>query len=220
MTANPVEAGRHGRAAQRRRTRKAIVDAAMSLLADDHPVSIEAVAKAADVSRRTVYMHFPSLEQLLIDATAGALSQASVEHVFDTSGDVAARVDGLVRTLQRMSPAVERLGRSLIRLTVEQERSDGGPRRGFRRVEWIEEALAPLRGRVEPRRLARLVSALAMVIGWEALLVQRDICGLTPAEGEALSRWAARALLDATLRENDRHRRRARGRKPATGQAR
>jgi hypothetical protein len=40
-----------------------------------------------------------------------------------------------------------------------------------------------------------------MVAGWEALIVQRDVCGLTPAEGEAVSLWAAQALLTAALRD-------------------
>jgi hypothetical protein len=40
-----------------------------------------------------------------------------------------------------------------------------------------------------------------MVVGWEALIVQRDVCGLTAAEGEELSVWAARAFLQTTLRE-------------------
>jgi hypothetical protein len=45
------------------------------------------------------------------------------------------------------------------------------------------------------------VGALAMVVGWEALIVQRDVCGLSAAEGEELSVWAARALVLATLAE-------------------
>jgi hypothetical protein len=40
-----------------------------------------------------------------------------------------------------------------------------------------------------------------MVIGWEALIVERDICGLDADGAEELSVWAARALLDAALRE-------------------
>jgi hypothetical protein len=74
-------------------------------------------------------------------------------------------------------------------------------RGGYRRIEWIEKALEPLRDQLDPPRFERLVHALAMVIGWESLIVQRDICGLDAAEGEELSVWAARALLDASLRE-------------------
>ena len=80
-------------------------------------------------------------------------------------------------------------------------REAGAPLRGYRCVERIEEALAPLRSRLDGRRFDRLVSALAMVIGWEAMIVQRDVRGLSPDEGEELSVWAARALVRATLDE-------------------
>jgi AcrR family transcriptional regulator len=196
-----------GRPGQRRRTRKAIVDATARLVEQGLTPTVADIADAADVSRRTVYLYFPTLEQLLIDATLGALSQADVDRVLELpelSDDVGARVEAVARALQSMSPDVERLGRTLIRLTVESGATGDGDvpmRRGYRRVEWIERALAPLRDRVDDTRYERLVSALAMVVGWEALIVQRDIRGLTADEGEELSVWTARALVQATLAE-------------------
>jgi AcrR family transcriptional regulator len=195
------------RPAQRRRTRKAIVDATMALLAQGKTPSIADVAAEADVSRRTVYLYFPTFDQLLLDATVGALSQATVEHALDASspgGDVEQRVERMVRALHQVSPEVERLGRTLIRLTVDADvRTPGhqAPRRGYRRVEWIESALTPWRDRLGPERWRRLVAALAMVVGWEALIVQRDVSALSPREGEELSVWAARAFLTATRQE-------------------
>ena len=53
-------ASRGQRPAQRRRTRKAIVDAAMTLIAQGKTPSVADVAAAADVSRRTVYLYFPT----------------------------------------------------------------------------------------------------------------------------------------------------------------
>jgi AcrR family transcriptional regulator len=168
---------------------------------------VDDVAAAADVSRRTIYLYFETFDQLLLDATVGALSQAPVDRAIETgaSGDtVEERLERLVRALHHVSPEVERLGRALIRLTVEAGPATTGrtpPRRGYRRVEWIESALSPWRERLGPARSRRLVAALAMVVGWEALIVQRDVCGLTAPEGEELSVWAARALLNATLQD-------------------
>jgi AcrR family transcriptional regulator len=203
-TSDTKEPGRPG---QRRRTRTAIVEATERLLARGQTPTVADIAAEADVSRRTVYLYFPTLEQLLIDATLGALSQAQVDRALqlpELTDDVDGRVEAMARALQGMSPEVERLGRSLIRLTVEThppDKSDGSPPRGYRRLEWIESSLAPLRDRLDQQRFERLVAALAMVVGWEALIVQRDICGLTPAQGEELSVWAARALVQATLAE-------------------
>ena len=197
-----------GRPAQRRRTRKAIVDATTALLAQGKTPSVDDVAAAAEVSRRTVYMHFPTLDQLLIDATVGALSQQLVDRAIDAGrqgdDDVEDRVERMVRALHDVTPEVERLGRSLIRLTVASagtSSTQDAPRRGYRRVEWIESALSPWRERLSPSQWRRLVAALAMVVGWEALIVQRDVCGLSAADGEELSVWAARAFLRATLQE-------------------
>jgi AcrR family transcriptional regulator len=194
------------RPAQKRRTRKAIVDATMQLLARGKTPSVSDVAAAAEVSRRTVYLYFPRFEQLLIDATVGALSQPSVARAIEEAGaggdDDAARVERMIRALHHVTPEVERLGRALIRLTVDAGPSDGGmPRRGYRRIEWIESALSPWRARLDPVRWHRLVWALAMVVGWEALIAQRDVCGLTAPQGEELSVWVARTLLKETLRE-------------------
>lgn len=198
--------GPSGRPAQRRRTRKAIVDATMALLAQGRTPSVADVASAADVSRRTVYLYFPTFEQLLIDATVGALSQSMVDRAIDAGDDddVEARVERMVRALHRVPPHVERLGRTLIRLTVAGEHGDGraqDPRRGYRRVEWIESALAPWRRQLGAARFRRLVAAVAMVVGWEALIVQRDVCGLSASEGEELSVWAARAFVRASAPE-------------------
>ncbi len=197
-----------GRASQRRRTRKAIVDAAGQLLVAGHTPSVDEIAEAADVSRRTVYLHFPTLDQLLIDAAAGALSNAGVEAALDeqvTGADAAERVEALTRTLLGLAPVALPLGRQLIRLTVDAQEPEtpGRAKRGFRRIEWIEQAVAPLRGQLSEEQLDRLVSALAMVIGWEAMIVLRDLHGLDVDRERTTAVWAARALVEAMLAESE-----------------
>ena len=199
----------------------------MTLIAQGKTPSVADVAAAADVSRRTVYLYFPTFEQLLLDATVGALSASTVDRAIApaTSDDVVeVRVERMVRALHDVSPEVEQLGRRLVRLTVESgsppdKSGKDMPRRGYRRMEWIESALAPWRTKLGAARWRRLVAALAMVVGWEALIVQRDVCGLTASEGEELSVWAARAFLDATLRELDGRRKRVYSRRPHGGHA-
>ena len=194
-----------GRVAQKRRTRKAILAAAADLLAQGNSPSLNDVAAAADVSRRTIYMYFPTIDQLLIDAALGSMTQSTVEAAIDSvegSSDVAHRVEILTRAVQKDFAATEQQGRTLLRLTVDPApgtRRTGEPLRGYRRIEWIERALEPLRGKVDKKRLERLVSALAMVIGWESLIVARDIRALSIKDAEEVSAWAARVLVNATL---------------------
>jgi len=198
-----------GRPAQRRRTRRAIVAAAAELLAAGKSPSVAEIAEAADVSRRTVYMYFPKLEHLLLDATLGTIAKSSVEQTVETlthEPDLERRVEQMARAIQRGAAETEQQGRTLLRLTAEAPRDSGArvhPPRGYRRVEWVERVLAPLRPTLGAKRFDRLVSALVMVLGWESLIVQRDICGLTLEESEDVSAWAALALLRTTLAEAD-----------------
>jgi len=190
-----------GRVAQRRRTRRAIVDATMSLLAKGLDPSINDIAAAADVSRRTVYVHFPTLDQLMLDATVGLMNvdvDATLEQV--TSDDAHERlrvlVDALHRTMEESLP----LGRRLIRLTVTAPPpADDQPRRGHRRIGWIEWAVGPLRETMTPRQFDDLVSTLAVVIGWESFIVLSDVRALRPAAVRDVTLRSALALLDAAL---------------------
>jgi len=196
-----------GRYRQRRRTRSAIINAAAELLRSGRTApGVNEIADTADVSRRTVYQYFPTVEQLLLDATLGLLSQAAVDDAIDRADpggdDALRRVSAMIRALTDMSSQTMPLGRSLIRLTVDAPTgSTGQPKRGYRRIDWIETAIEPLRGRLDDAGFERLVSALAMVIGWEALIVLQDLRGLTPGEQAEVSTWAARALIQAALQD-------------------
>jgi AcrR family transcriptional regulator len=193
-----------GRFRQRRRTRAAIVDATAALVRSGVTPSVGDIAEAADVSRRTVYAYFPTLEQLLLDATLGLLAQAPVDDAIDSADvgdDATERVAAMIRALDSMSSDTLPLGRSLIRLTVDAPRpTDGGtPIRGYRRIGWIERALDPLRESLEDGEFERLVSALAMVVGWEALIVLQDLRGLGDQERLDVSLWASGVLIRAAL---------------------
>lgn len=195
------------REAQRRRTRRELVAAAQRLLQRGVSApTVDDVAAEADVSRRTVYSYFPTLDQLLLDAAVGLLSGDEVDRALEAAeaagGSVEDRVTALVRAVLDVATETLPLGRRILRLTVDPPAPDrDAPRRGQRRVEWLERALAPLRGQLDDARFERLVSALSLVVSWEAMVVLRDVRGLDPAAERDVATWAARALVEATLAE-------------------
>jgi AcrR family transcriptional regulator len=150
-----------------------------------------------------VYQYFPTVDQLLLDATLGLLSQNEVDIAIDRAdagGDVSERVQAMTRALADLSAQTLPLGRSLIRLTVDSPGENIElPKRGYRRIAWIERAIAPLRTELDEAAFERLVSALAMVVGWEALIVLQDLRGLPTDEQTRVSIRAARALIQAAL---------------------
>lgn len=193
------------RSGQQRRTRAALLAATAQLLRAGRLPSVAEAAAAADVSRRTAYRYFPTQEQLLTEAALETLRPGIESSFASIHEDPETRLDTAVRTIQAQAAANERLLRTMIRLTVERGAdppADGRPAlRGSRRIDWVEGALAPIRSKLSPAQFARLVSAISLCVGAEALIVLRDIRGLDQSGAADVSAWSARALLRAALAE-------------------
>ena len=188
----------NGRAAQRRRTRRAIVEATMALLDAGLEPSVNDIAVAADVSRRTIYLYYPTLDQLILDAAIGLLN-VDVDAALDRvrSQDPRERLTVLINELYATMTRSLPLGRKLIKLTVDTAEPTGpSPRRGHRRVEWLEWAIEPIRGRLTPKQFDDLISSLALVIGWEAFIVLLDVRGMSADAARKLTVRLARTILD------------------------
>jgi AcrR family transcriptional regulator len=190
---------------QKARTRRDLVEAARALLAAGQIPTIRDVADAAEVSRRTAYRYFVSVEQLVTEALLEGL-RTEVENEIDAgpvNGDMPRRVGRLVQAMHDVTRTHERLLRQMVRFTIDRGQiAPGVPPRPSRRLEYIEQALTPMRDEISPAQFDRLVHATAMVIGIEARIVLQDICGLDDQQALETERWAAQALLSAAVHES------------------
>jgi AcrR family transcriptional regulator len=197
-----------GRERQKRRTKAILLQAAAQLVREGKTPTVTEVADAAEVSRRTAYRYFPAQQQMLSEAALEGL-RPQVERAIAKGfreGAVEEAIDGMVREVQRLALENEDLLRTMLRLSLDrklggQTSKTADPVRGARRIGWIESALASVRPQLGKARYERLVSAMALCLGIEALTVLRDYRGLRGNRAVAISRWAARALLDAAMRE-------------------
>jgi AcrR family transcriptional regulator len=201
-----------GRINQKRRTRAAILAAAVELLEQGQRPTVAEVADEALVSRATAYRYFPTQEYLLFEAALES-TRSDIDRELEENTlpeDPEARLEMLIDALQKRIIDKEPAFRTMLRLSLEQapqEEEQNGVEstpsrlRGGGRVRWIEKALASVEGRLEVRSYKRLVAALSLCMGIEALVVLRDICALEAQEAEEVSRWAAQALLKAALGE-------------------
>jgi AcrR family transcriptional regulator len=198
--AGPEGSQRVARDSQRARTRRDLVAAAVQLLEEGRTPTVTEVADAAEISRRTAYRYFPSADQLMVEAVLEGV-RGDVERdleASDVNGGISARVDRLVDAMHRLTVDKEHLLRQMIRFTIDRDQIEPGvPPRPSRRLEYVERALAPLRSELREADYERLVQAMAVVVGIEARIVLRDICGLDDATILATERWAAHALLAA-----------------------
>ncbi|TYB58076.1 TetR/AcrR family transcriptional regulator [Nonomuraea sp. PA05] len=86
------------RRADARRSRAAILTAAVELLDDDADASLDAIATAAGVTRQTVYAHFPSRDRLLA-AVLDHLTEQTVAAMEAAGPDDGPAAEALLRLL-------------------------------------------------------------------------------------------------------------------------
>jgi AcrR family transcriptional regulator len=192
-----------GRRNQKARTRAALVAAARKLLEHGVTPTVEEAARAAAISRATAYRYFPNREELLV-AAHPEVEVASLLGA-DPPRDPAERLDTVVEGLARIFLDAEQSYRTMLRLSLEAEEADRGElalRKG-RRFLWIEDALEPLRGRLRPDDLRRLVQAISATVGIEAMVALIDLAGVTRERAVEVVRWSAQALLRTALAEAD-----------------
>ncbi|GAB3092880.1 TetR/AcrR family transcriptional regulator [Lysobacter terrae] len=190
-----------GRPNQRRRTRKALLEAATRLVKQGRRPSLEEIAEDAMVSRATAYRYFPKLDALLLEA---ALDVAVPEPEALLAGapidDAAARIERVDDGLHTMILANEAQLRTMLAHSLQRApagEEDTLPARQNRRSHLIDAALAPVRKQFRPAAFKTLSQALALVLGTEAMVVCKDVLQLDDAQARKVKRWAIRALIDA-----------------------
>jgi len=195
----------YGRRSQKQRTRIALVEAARALIARGETPRLEDAARAASISRATAYRYFANQRELLV----AAHPEVEVTSLLGEKPprEPEKRLDLLVGELAKIFLDAESSYRSMLKLALENDadREELALRTG-RRYLWIEDALKPVKRRLAPRRFRRLVHAVSVAVGIEALVTLVDLAGRTREEAVDVMRWSARALLRSALAEERRAR--------------
>jgi AcrR family transcriptional regulator len=190
-----------GRANQRLRTRRQLLEAAAQLVRHGGRPSLDEVAEAALVSRATAYRYFPNIESLLLEA-ALHVTAPDAAILKDAPPEVGERIQRVEDAFHEMMAANEPTLRLMLAQALERtavEPLAAASTRQNRRLPLIEAALEPASGRCAPAALQRLAQALSLVIGSEGYIAAKDVLQLSDAETRALKRWTIRTLVAAVV---------------------
>jgi AcrR family transcriptional regulator len=187
---------------QKLRTRALLLRAARELLSEGKTPSVAAVADAAMVSRATAYRYFPNPDVLLAEVPLD-MAVPTVESLFGDAApsdpeDRVALVHNAFYDFTRKHESQWRLFlRASIMRSLQDPDGTGDPFRGARRVALLDEALAPLANELPANELEQLKTALAVLVGGEALIVLRDVLRLDHHQARARGEQAVRQLVRA-----------------------
>lgn len=176
-----------GRANQRARTKRAIIDAARELIASAGPVSMPLVAEKALVSEATAYRYFSDLQTLIREALDELWPSATemmepIAAVTDPGERVAYAAEQLLRGVVRFEGST----RAMIAATITHSESAARDRPGYR-FALIDQALDPVAHQLVggQSELAELKRRLAVVLSPESMFTLIDFCSLGAEEAIA-----------------------------------
>lgn len=204
LTKSPPGAERKApRDNQRRRTLRALIDSAQALRTEGVTPTLSDVAERAGVSRATAYRYFSSAEAALAAAVfSGGLPTidkilAKHERAPEIAEAAAKSVNGMFLEDEL---SLHAMMKGFMTLWIDQHGEEPPPRPS-RRFDLIDPVLDHVQPPLDRALRRRLRSALAMVIGTEAVITLRDVAEQSPEQTLDVSAWAARTLVEAAARE-------------------
>jgi len=197
-----------GRINQKRRTRVAIVEAARALIEDGVTPTVAQAAEAAMVSRTTAYRYFPTQDSLLLEVSVD-LDVDDIEELLSRPPAGATPVEHTLAVMRALNQHVldeevrYRMANRLyldLWLAATSAGEDSPVVREGRRRRWLTTSLDGLVDDLPAADADRLVAALSLLAGAEAVIVLRDVARLDGDEALDVAEWAARTLIEATVR--------------------
>jgi AcrR family transcriptional regulator len=193
-----------GRANQRSRTRRDLLEAALCLSREGKRPTLEEIAEEARVSRATAYRYFASVDVLLAEASLHVAFPDAAQLFEDSPAsdplERMLRADAAVTEMVRQNEASIRV---MLASSVQQAPSvKDVPARQNRRMPLIEAALKPADDQFAPADLSKLKLALSLVVGTESMVVLKDVLRLSDEDADEVRRWAIAALVEAARKKS------------------
>jgi AcrR family transcriptional regulator len=206
------DTGPEDRSNQKRRTRQALIDAALALRDEGRNPTFAEVAERALVSRATAYRYFSSFDAL-ISETAADRDMTPLERFWQPGDNpvdgIGLAANALNRLLIDDEVGLHVMERSFMTVWLESGSHETSLRPG-RRMNYIDPIVDSMKDVLTPAARKQLRQALSVVMGTEALIAVRDISCASIKEALDATAWAARSLVRQALAEAEGARRKGR----------
>lgn len=192
-----------GRINQKIKTRTRILNAAKSLMSKNRNTSLEEVAHKAKVSRATIYRYFPKLDLLCTEASLDIHYQspdALVEKVKDMTLEM--RIFYIQNYYNQLAQDHELIFRRYLSSVLNESIVSKKKIRGARRVDTMKLILDSFKKEMSKKELQSLKNIASILMGIDALIVAKDVCGLTNKEANETLKWGIEMILKGIYSNN------------------
>ncbi|AYN66882.1 TetR/AcrR family transcriptional regulator [Euzebyella marina] len=184
-----------GRKAQKLQTRKKILKAANNLVKNNQALNMDAVAHEAGISRATIYRYYSNTEDIATELIL-QLNVPDAEKL--NSGLKGTNLTDAMKSIQNAyldfifkneNPSKKFLGAVL-------SSSDTKLERGQNRITSISKFLNSDDIKMSGEEKKKLSVIATLLMGIEAVLVTKDVCGLDNKESRETLNWAMERILE------------------------
>lgn len=180
-------------------TRKQILEQTQALLSSGKTFGIEDVVQQSGLSRATVYRYFPNIDALVQEAGLD-IKTASPEMLIKRTSkyDLQTQIIKIQQYFNDLAFDNEEAFRKYLGTVLGQSSLE--VKRGARRVKSLRLAMDNYKGKLDNDTVDKLINAATVLMGIEALIVTRDVCGLSKQKSKKTLQWALDIILSDVLK--------------------
>ena len=191
MKKNNLQAGRKN---QKLKTRDKIIDAAHQLLKSGQELNIDEVAKEAGVSRATVYRYYSSPELLAVQLNLN-LNVPAPAQIASSLSQVSLK-EGMLQIQNQFLDFIftnENSSRTFLSAFLSMTSPE--LKRGENRLKTVQYFLNNNQNDLDEYTKEKLKHITVLLMGIEAVLVTKDVCGLDEKKTRETLTWGLEMLL-------------------------
>ncbi len=188
-----------GRTRQKMATRKHILVQTQHLLRSGNEISMEDVIRETGLSRATVYRYFTSIDVLVKEAGLD-INTAVPEELYEKVSTYEPHIQILKipEYFNNLAFDHEEAFRKYLGAVLSQDQSSA--KRGARRVKTLHLVMENLKAKVDDDLAEKVVNTATVLMGIEALVATRDVCGLSKKKSKETLQWALDVILAHALK--------------------
>lgn len=185
-----------GRVNQKNKTRTRILNSAKILMSKKRNITLEEVAYNAEVSRATIYRYFPNINLLCTEASLD-VHYLTPNVLFEqvVGMPIEERILYIQRYYNKLAQDHELIFRRYLSTVLNESIVSRKKIRGARRVEAMALVLDSFKKDMTKQNLNNLKNITSILMGIDALIVAKDVCGLSNKEADNTLKWGIEMIL-------------------------
>ncbi|MCM4155330.1 TetR/AcrR family transcriptional regulator [Gramella sp. AN32] len=188
-----------GRKNQKLRTREKILKSAQEIMNKGKDFSLEDVANNASISRATIYRYYSNVEILAAEAVLDFNTKSS-EEIYEEvkSRELSEAILAIQDYYNQLTEDNEAGFRKYLSVIIDAQADKRS--RGARRKNTLLLALKQKSNKLTPKERENIANLATVLMGIEAFIVTKDVCGLNNNESKKLLKWGLEKILKEVLK--------------------